>query len=474
MASQGSPANAQPPCDTAAFWYGQAARVQRKVNGSWWLQFFCPMLLVISLTAAGGILTERYLYAHSHYGWAGFGIAMAIAMCICLWWAKPRFYSRRDGLVHLEAALRLHNRLSAAHAGIGPWPPAQTVRDGLRWRWLQLIWPVAIAGVALHVAAWIPLQAPLPPLPIPAQPPMAWERIETALDTLEQSGLLQGKAMDVFRDPLTQLQQQPSEQWYTHHTLEASDALRTQLEHTLEGLEHQLQHMTSALDSLAQSSETDSNIGSQLRDSFNQTRDQLALGRMPLNEQVLDTLNTIDSDSLQGLSQDELSALKEQLRQGTATIRDAKRHSRYGRQLPLAEPENGLAENPCPFDRHEDCVLLRQPGESGQMGTQGMRWGGEAGQGGITRGPGSAPLALDPQGKKSRAGHIEVIQGADMPDENDDYTRKFGRSAPKVNRSQAHALSLGGAAQGEGDRATTVWKHTFTPEERDVLEHFFK
>jgi hypothetical protein len=72
------------------------------------------------LAGAIGIFTERYVYAHSRYGWIGFGTAIVIAMAICLWWAKPRFYSQRDGLVHLDATLRLHNRLSAAHAGVGP------------------------------------------------------------------------------------------------------------------------------------------------------------------------------------------------------------------------------------------------------------------------------------------------------------------------------------------------------------------
>ena len=335
---------------------------------------------------------------------------------------------------------------------------------------------MAIAGVVLNVAAWLPLQTPRPPLPTPRQPPLAWERLATALDTLEQSEFLQDKAVETFRDLLTKLQQQPSEQWYTHHTLEASDMLVTQLEHTLEGLEHHLQQMTSTLDTLAQSSETNPETQAPLRDSFNQTHDQLALGRMPLNERALDTLNRIDRDSLQGLSPNELSTLKEQLRQGTATIRDARRHSRHGRQLPLAKHEGGLAPETCTFDEHEreDCVLLRQRGENSPLGVQGMPGGGEAGQGGLTRGPGSAPLALDPHTKRHRAGRIEVIQGSDMADENDDYTHKLSRSAPKIDRSQTHNLSPGGAAREAGDRDTTVWKHHFTPEERDVLEHFFK
>ena len=85
MALQPPPTNALPPHDTTAFWYRQAARVQRKVNYSWWLQAFCPVFFGISLAGAGSILTERYFYAHSTYGWAGFGIAVLIAMFICLW-----------------------------------------------------------------------------------------------------------------------------------------------------------------------------------------------------------------------------------------------------------------------------------------------------------------------------------------------------------------------------------------------------
>ena len=462
MAPQHAATHTPPSPDADAFWHRRAARVQRKVNCSWWLQAFCPVFLGVSLATAGAILLERYVYGHSHYGWSGFGIATALAMLLCLWWVKPKFYRRRDGLVHLETALRLHNRLSTAHAGVGPWPAAQTAPDGLRWRWPRLAQPLIVAALALNIAAWLPLRPSPAPMPIPTQPPIAWERIEEALDTLEQSDLLQGKAIETFREPLAQLQQQPSEQWYTHHTLEASDTLRMQLEHTLEGLEHHLQQMTSSLDALSQSNEAAPESQAQLQDSFNQTRDQLSLGRLPLNEQALGTLNQIDRDSLQGLSQEQLAALKEQLRQGTATIRDARRLSRYGHQMP---PDGYAAGQPCPWDepQRDDCVLLQQPGA-----------GGQAGQGGVTRGPGSAPLALDPRPQQTRAGRIEVIQGADAANGDDDYTRRFVRSAPKVNRSQSHALGPGGAAPEAGDDNATVWKHQFTPDERDVLEHFFK
>lgn len=470
MASQAGlpPTTDQASTDAAAFWYRCAAHVQRKVNCGWWLQYFCPVLFGLSAIWAGTILTERYLYAHSGYGWAGFGITTCMAMLICRWWARPRFYSQRDGLVHLEAALRLHNRLSAAHAGVGPWPPIQAVHDGLRWRSYPLVWPLVLAALMLNAAVWLPMQPPSSPLVLPTHPPVAWERIETALDILEESNLLQDKAVEAFRDPLTQLQQQPPEQWYTHSTLEASDALRAQLEHTLEQLEHDLQHMTSILDKLHQPSKfhpKNPKTLRELREPFNQTRDQLALGRMPLSEPMLDTLDMIDPDSLQGLSQSELDDLKAQLRQGTASIREARRRSRHGR--PLAEDRSGASSEPCsPED--SDCVWQAQPGR------QGTTAGGAAGQGGITRGPGTAPLTLDPRPKQSSAGRIEVIRGADTPDENDDYTRKFSRSAPDVDRSQAHALSLGGAAPSERGRDTAVWKQTFTPEERDVLQRFFK
>lgn len=411
------------------------------------------------------MLTERYLYAHSGYSWASYGIAVAIAMLICWWWVRPRFYSQRDGLVHLEVALRLHNRLSAAHAGVGPWPPAQVARDGLRWRLYPLVWPLALALILFNAAAWLPMQPPLAPLVTPTHPPVAWEHMDAVLNALEQSELLQDKAIENFRNPLTQLQQQSPEQWYTHHNLEASETLRTQLEHTLEQLEHDLQQMTSVIDKLNQPSESHSKSLRELREPFNQTRDQLALGRMPLNEQLLDVLDMIDPNSLQGLSQSELESLKTQLRQGAVSIREARRRSRHGRSL--VEDRRRMSLEPCWPEDH-DCM------QAGQMSQPGRTNGGPAGQGGITRGPGSAPLALDPRPQQTSAGRIEVIRGADTPNESDDYTRKFSRSAPDVDRSQAHALSLGGEAPtGEG-RDTAVWKQTFTPEERDVLQRFFK
>lgn len=252
-----------------------------------------------------------------------------------------------------------------------------------------------------------------------------------------------------------------------HQTLEASDALRAQLEHTLEQLEHDLQQMTSALDVLSQPSSPHSKTLRELREPLNKSRDQLALGRMPLHQQLLDTIDMIDRESLQGLSQSELEHLKSQLRQGTASVREARRRSRHGRHTPFTE--HGLSASP------ESC----QPGEShclrqSQPGRQGSTSGGQTGQGELARGPGSAPLTLDPRPKQTGAGRIEVIRGADAPDENDDYTRKYSRSAPEVDPSQTHTLSRGGAASDARGRDTTVWKQTFTPEERDVLQRFFK
>ncbi len=470
MASQADlPPHPDPsPIDAATFWYRQARRVRRKVNCGWWLQYFGPMLCGLSTVWGVAILTERYLYRHSGYGWAGFGMTIGIAMLICRWWAKPRFYSPRDGLVHLEAALRLHNRLSAAHAGVCPWPPAQAVHDGLRWRSSPIVWPLTLVVLMLNAAAWLPLQPPSTPPTLPTHPPVAWERIETALDSIEQSNLLQDKSIDTFRNPLAALQQQPPKQWYTHPTLEASDALRAQLEHTLEQLEHDLQEMASQLDKLNSPSKTPSKTRRELRESFNQIRDQLTLGRLPLSEQMRETLEMIDRDSLQGLSQSELADLKAQLRQGAASIREARRRSRHGRDTALTEDRRGASSKAClPHDSH--CVRQEQ------MDPQGMASGGTvAGQGDITRGPGAAPLTLDPRPEQSRAGRIEVIRGADAPDENDDHTRKLSRSAPEIDRSQTHALSLGGAAPSESGRDTAVWKQTFTPSERDVLQRFFK
>jgi len=62
----------------------------------------------------------------------------------------------------------------------------------------------------------------------PTEPPVAWEQIESWLQTLEESGVVQAEALEKLRAQMDSLRRQPAEDWYSQASLEASDTLREQ------------------------------------------------------------------------------------------------------------------------------------------------------------------------------------------------------------------------------------------------------
>ncbi len=317
----------------------------------------------------------------------------------------------------------------------------------------------------------------------PAHQPMAWERMASALEMLEQSDVLQAQAIDAFKEQLQQLQQQAAEHWYEHSTLEAGDTLRRHLEHALETLAGDLRQIGAVLSELGEEpSRAGTPAWQHLREPFGQALDGLELGRLPLQEQLLGQLETLDRNHLTGLSQDEVTRLKEQLRSGAAIVREAQRRSRLGQHhadRQWGDKRNGGDKRfaPCPFGEGDgDCSTFSDSGREGQSVEAGepSAPGSMPGQGGITRGPGTAPLQLEPRPSFEFLKRLQVVQGADAPKDDDQPNIFYSREAPQVDRSQAHTRTLGGDAQVQGDGGATVWKHRFAPAERDVLERFFK
>lgn len=467
-----------------AFWLRHAERVQRKVNVAWWLQLFLPAFCGASLVFACLVVVERRTLEHSRYAWPAYGVALCVCALICLGLAKKYFFSTGDGFVQLEAVMRLHNRLSAACAGVGSWPSPVEVHHGLRWRLGTMVWPVLLSLVMLGMAAWVPMPHEQTTIEKPTHKPVAWEQMASALEIIEQSSLVQEQAVDLLKAQLEQLQDQPAEHWYEHSSLEAGAALRRHMENALEKLENDLRQMDAVLSELAQ---TQPDSGTQalqdLGEQFGKALDGLELGRLPLNEQLRDSLRHLDRQNLKGLSQDELAQLKAQLRDGAAIVKQAKRS---GRQHPRGaarqgeQPVDGWDESSdqCLFGQGDSagCGYSAEAGSNSPFANNSAQstQGNTPGQGGITRGPGTAPLELEPRPGFGGLDRLEVVRSADAPDEDDQPTIGYSKEKPDVDRSRPHTMTPGGAAQAQGEGGAAVWKHTFTPEERDVLQRFFK
>ena len=425
------------------FWLRQAVHLQRKVNVARWLQSFLPALCGLSFVISCLLVLERYLFDQSRYVWAVYGVTVCVCALTCLILVQKYFFSTGEALVQLDVVMQLHNRLSSAFAGIGEWPQVTDVHDGLRWRWGQTISPVLFSVVVLAMAFWIPIRNAPAIFERPTHKPLAWTDMALTLEHLEQSDIVQHKAIDHLQAQLWQLENQPPQHWYSHSTLEATDALRQQMDHALAQLAQQLQQMASVVSKLErQAPDAGTPALQDLSAQFAQTLDGLSLGRMPLGEQHLKLLQRIDPHSLKGLSREELAHLKETLRNGMATLREMPGHGRQG--YAGNEPgQDGFSEN-------------------------------EPGQGGIDRGPGTAPLTLSPRPGFGGLDRLEVVRGADEPDTNEPYITSYSVKQPDADRAQPHSITPGGTARVQGDGGAAVWKHTFTPDEREVLQRVFK
>jgi len=83
----------------------------------------------------------------------------------------------------------------------------------------------------------VPVTVATAPLPPPIEPPLAWVEVERLLEELRDAKLVEEDAVEAWEDKLASLEQQPSEEWYRHASLEAGDSLKEELESGLLDLE---------------------------------------------------------------------------------------------------------------------------------------------------------------------------------------------------------------------------------------------
>lgn len=423
-----------------SFWLRRARREALRFNAGWWLQMFLPWVVGLGIAASAGILALRSADREPRWALPLVGVLALAGVLVSLLLARKKFLTRREALVRLDADLRLHNRLTAAASGIGEWPAQrQGASLSLRWNWSALIWPPAAALALVFAATLIPLpEAKARTAAAKAEPP-AWTATQEKLEELRKDELVQPEAVEEMQASLDALRKQPSDQWFRHESLEAGDNLQTQLGQSLADLQKNLETSLGALEAAREIEQSQLQaLGQPLDQALSEALQGMELGKLPLDEKMLSRLKGLDASKIRQLTAAEWKALSERMKAGIGTCSGGQ----------------------CQGDKAGNTLLALIASQQGN--------------GGVSRGPGTAPLTLSDQETQLGTTKTEAVQ-------NDDLSRAalgdlmgLGTGEHKVDKTADAGPQAGGALSAAGTGSEAVWQQTATPAEQGALRKFFQ
>jgi len=415
------------------FWVGAARRVALRRNLASWSDAFLSAALSLTVIAAVLILAWRLLRLDTRVLWFGWGGALLLAAIVCAAMVGRRPFTVEESLARLDDVQRLHNRLTSAFLGVGPWPGRRSgVTDALRWNWSRLATPIAIGALLLGAVSLVELPK-IEAGSAPTDEPIAWTQLGSWVKKLDQAKLLDQPALDKIKEQLDDLRSQPRQDWYSQNSLEAGDALQQQTGQSLRDLEQDLEKSADLMTQAQNAAQMPDSQLQSLSDQLRAAAQGMASGNLPLNKELAGQLRSFDPSSLKNLTQAQLNQLQQRLSNGAKICSQC-----VG---PNVGPNQG-----------------NQPGQypSGHPG-----------------GGGPAQLGLNNQAENL---HTKRLQGAS----NDDLSRALPaeviaitKGKHQVNNGPAGSVA-GGAISSAGEGGDAVWRDSLTPDERQVLQKYFK
>lgn len=423
------------------YWEAAARKIRRRINLGFCLQTFLPVLLGLAFLQGCLVVAARKLDAPVALLWIFFGAAVLLAAAGSAWWNRRKFFSLQEALVHLEARLSLHNRLTTAGAGLAQWPEPRPIPAQMRWSWRRIVLPALTGASFLLLAGWIPLPPETDPRPTSPEEPAAWAQVESWAETLAQQDMVEEDALTRWQEQVRKLRDQPAQEWYSHNSLEAGDNLRDTAADAIRRLQSGLQKAAYPL-TVAQEYRDDLPSGLQplLRDHWLEAVSDLGSGPLPLSREMLDQLAEVDFENLPALAEGEIESIQKMLREGAEACRIS-------------------------GDGGEECE-----GEGDGCATC---TGTAPGTGGINRGPGEAPLTFQEFPSLLDLQKKEAVSNPDLSRAALGENLGTTQSAPKIERESFSGPTAAGAVTGEADGGEAVWRSQFTPAEQQRLRNYF-
>lgn len=417
------------------FWMARARRVALRRNTATFLATFLPQMLVISGAAAALLLLLRTLRVEAEFVWPALAFAWLVAAAAAWFFSRGRWLRTDDALVRLDEVGQMHNRLTAARAGIGAWPEPREVREPVRWHWSRLLGPLTLAAMLLAGAAWLPVPETRQRERTREQP-LAWTQLDSWIERLDEAKLVEQQALERVREQLNELREQPPDRWYDQSSLEAGDSLREHTDQSLQRMLQQLEKTEQTLAAAEKAKETSSPAQlNELSNALQNATQNLELGTLPLNKEMLNQLKNLDSAALKRVSPEQLAEMREKVRDGMRTAQQCLKPGANLKDAGLAQTDEG------------------------------------SGKGG---GGGPAPLALRNDPTDLQTKETETIANTDPSQALPGDLVGIDQGKHDVDTTRALQQTAGGAISAAGEGGDAIRRESFTPREREVLQRFFK
>lgn len=432
-------------------WQAQAKQVARTVNFAWWLETLSAPLLVGAVIGAVALLAVRrevprvepWLLA------AIIGGTLLLLGVACRVRAARKFETPEQSLVRIEAAMRLRNSLSAARAGVAPWPaPIGKIDAGLAWQWPRLLVPPLGALVLLAAGLFIPMTARGLHRPGAPEQPQAWKQLDTELDKLTKEEVVDEKYLEETRKKLEELKSQEEEQWFSHSSLEATDSLKKAHRAETERVERELGRAEKALETLEKNAGTKNQAEkNRLMEEFDQALQGLQNGAMKPNPALLEQMKQLDLKDMANLTPEQIEQLRENMKKNADALKNGK--------------GEGQGE-----DWSDELLAGDGDGEGDQPGDG-------PGQGGVNRGPGHDPGVLGAEKDRVETGNLTGLESKDLSRATPGDLLELQDGEHDVDRS-ASSISAGGNTDATGKGGDRVWRDALDPAEQRTLKRFFE
>ena len=440
----------------AAQWKRLSRKVSTKINLAWWLDKLAVPLLVSALAGSCLILITRRETAE--FPWLQtviIGLLLLLGMGLMAWWlARGNFESPDHALVRMEASMKMCNTLSAARQGLTPWPSIPgSIDDGTRWKWTRLLSPLLAAALFLATSIFLPVSAGNNTDELPPDEPQAWKDLQADIEALGEDQTAQEDYLDELEERVDQLRSQNEQEWYSHSSLEATDALRKMHGSELERMEQNLRKAERSLKNLQQDEGKMGEVARQrMLTEFEEALQALNEGKMKPNQELLNQLKKLDPEDLGQIDQEQFNQLCENMRQHAENCQQCNGGGQQG--------QGALA------DSLDDLL-------NGGTGNDDLQKEAPGGTGGINRGPGSAPGVLGQASPDVDSGDLEGLDSGDLSKSLPGDLLKIQDGEHEVDKSKT-GLRAGGNVESEAKGGSRVWKESLLPSEKSALKDFFK